>query len=112
MPVTEDAAASRWKERLDDPFNRLYRYPLARVMVRRLVASPVTPNEVTWVQPLFAAAAGGLVVSDDRGWLLMGALCFEMRSVLDCVDGTLARATHRVTPGGHVLDGVADWLGT
>ncbi len=114
MPATLDAptGAGRWKERLDDPLNRLYRYPLARLIVRRLVVTPVTPNEVSWIQPLFAAAAGVLVASDDQGRLLLGALLFEVRSVLDCVDGTLARATKHVTPGGHVIDGVADWLGT
>jgi phosphatidylglycerophosphate synthase len=112
MPATLDPPAGRWKERLDDPLNRLYRYPLARLIVRRLVATPVTPNEVSWTQPLFAAAAGLLVASDDRGRLLLGALFFEVRSVLDCVDGTLARATKHVTPEGHVIDGVADWLGT
>jgi phosphatidylglycerophosphate synthase len=112
MRAPEDPPATRWKERLDDPLNRLYRYPLARLIVRRLVATPVTPNEVSWIQPLFAAAAGGLVASDDRGRLLLGAALFEIRSVLDCVDGTLARATKHVTPGGHVVDGVADWLGT
>jgi phosphatidylglycerophosphate synthase len=112
MAITLEPPAGSWKARLDDPFNRFYRYPLARLLVRRLVATPITPNEVTSLQPLFAAAAAALVASDDRGRALLGALFFEMRSVLDCVDGTLARATKHVTPGGHALDGAADWLGT
>ncbi|WP_438005598.1 CDP-alcohol phosphatidyltransferase family protein [Sorangium sp. So ce321] len=96
---------------MEDPFNRYYRYPVARWIVRALMRTPVTPNQVTLVQPLFAALAGYLVTSDDPRALVAGALVFEVRSILDCVDGALARAKQLVSPAGHAIDGVADWLG-
>ncbi|WP_437830159.1 CDP-alcohol phosphatidyltransferase family protein [Sorangium sp. So ce1153] len=96
---------------MEDPFNRYYRYPVARWIVRALMRTPVTPNQVTLVQPLFAALAGYLVTSDDPRSLVAGALVFEVRSILDCVDGALARAKQLVSPAGHAIDGVADWLG-
>jgi phosphatidylglycerophosphate synthase len=96
----------------DDPLNRWYRYPLARLLVLGLVRTRVSANQVSFVQPLFAAAAGYLVTFADRRHLVLGALLFEIRSVLDCADGTLARARGGGQPGGHAIDAAADWLGT
>ena len=106
------SAPSRWKERLDDPFNRFYRYPLARLLVRGLVNTPVTPNQLSFVQPFLAGAAGYLLTFPDRRHLVLGAALFEIRSVLDCADGTLARARGQESPGGHAVDAIADWLAT
>ncbi|APR82963.1 Hypothetical protein A7982_08312 [Minicystis rosea] len=101
-----------WKDRFDDPLNRFYRYPVARLIVRVLMHTPVTPNQVTFVQPFLAAAAGYCVTFADHRHLILAALLFEFRSVLDCVDGTLARAKKMTSANGHVIDAVADWLGT
>jgi phosphatidylglycerophosphate synthase len=103
---------ARWKERLDDPLNRFYRYPVARLLVRALLRTPITPNQVTFVQPLLAGVAGYLITFDDRRHLVLAAVLFELRSVLDCADGTLARAKKMVGAAGHAIDGVADWLAT
>ncbi|WP_437966160.1 CDP-alcohol phosphatidyltransferase family protein [Sorangium sp. So ce260] len=100
-----------WKMRMEDPFNRYYRYPIARWIVRALMKTPVTPNQVSLVQPLFAALAGYLVTFDDPRRLVAGALVFELRSILDCVDGALARAKRMASPAGHAIDALADWLG-
>jgi phosphatidylglycerophosphate synthase len=104
--------AGRWKARMDDPFNRFYRYPLARLLVRVLLPTPVTPNQVSFVQPVLAAFAGYSVTFADRGHLVLGAVLFEVRALLDCTDGTLARARGQSSAAGHAVDAVADWLGT
>src|SRR5262249_6308192 len=39
------------------------------------------------------------------------AVLFETRSILDCADGTLARAKSLMSPTGHAIDAMADWLG-
>lgn len=100
-----------WKMRLEDPFNRYYRYPIARLLVRGLMHTPITPNQVTLIQPVFAAIAGYLVTSNDPRQLALGVLAFEVRSILDCADGALARAKRMVSPAGHAIDALADWLG-
>lgn len=113
--VPEESVTSdppRWKDRFDDPLNRVFRYPLARLIVRGLIHTPVTPNQVTFVQPFLAAAAGYCVTFSDRRHLLLAALFFEVRSILDCVDGTLARARKTASPAGHAIDGITDWLAT
>jgi phosphatidylglycerophosphate synthase len=106
-----NAIPGGWKMRLEDPFNRYYRYPIARLIVRALVKTPITPNQVTLVQPFFAALAGYLVTFNDPVYLAAGALVFELRSILDCADGALARAKNMVSPAGHAIDAMADWLG-
>jgi phosphatidylglycerophosphate synthase len=112
-PATRSSAASStrdWKIRFEDPVSRFFRYPLAKLIVRGLVRTPITPNQVTLAQPLLAAAAAVLITSETWWKLALAAAVFEVRSILDCVDGTLARAKKLTNPWGHAIDGVADWL--
>lgn len=111
QPAAPSGVPVGWKIRLEDPFNRHYRYPLARLLVRVLIKTPVTPNQVTLVQPFLAALAGYCVTFDDARHLALGALLFEIRSILDCADGTLARAKNMMSPAGHAIDAMADWIG-
>ena len=91
LPSTSEGAATRWRNRFGDPFNQLYRYALARLLVRGLVKTPVTPSHVTLVQPLLAAIAGYFVTFGDARHLVIAALLFEARAILGCVDVALAR---------------------
>lgn len=104
-------APTIWKLRLEDPLNRYYRYPIARLLVRALLRTPITPNQVTLVQPLLAGVSGYLITFDDPWHLAGAAAAFEVRSILDCADGTLARAKKMSSPSGHAIDATADWLG-
>jgi phosphatidylglycerophosphate synthase len=110
-PPAVIAGPKGWKRRLEDPFNTYYRYPVALVITRLLMHTPVTPNQVSLVQPLFAAVAGYAVTFDDWRYHLFAVAVFEVRSILDCVDGSLARAKRLSSPNGHAIDGIADWLG-
>jgi phosphatidylglycerophosphate synthase len=98
------------KIRLEDPVSRFFRYPLARLLVRGLVRTSITPNQITLAQPCLAAVAAWLIASDQRWRLVLAVVIFEVRSILDCVDGTLARARNLASPWGHAIDGLADWL--
>ncbi|HTJ80758.1 MAG TPA: CDP-alcohol phosphatidyltransferase family protein [Polyangiaceae bacterium] len=109
LPVI--AGPAGWKRRLEDPFNTYYRYPVALWLVKYLVKTPITPNQVSLIQPVFAAGAGYLLTLDDYRAHLGAALLFELRSILDCADGSLARAKKMASPNGHAIDAMADWLG-
>lgn len=102
---------SGWKRRLEDPLNVYYRYPIAKLLVRGLVKTPVTPNQITFAQPFLAALAGYLLTYNEWKYLLGAAIAFEVRSILDCADGTLARAKKMSSPSGHAIDAMADWIG-
>lgn len=111
-PVGRGGVPGGWKIRLEDPLNRYYRYPVARALVHAvLVKTPITPNQVSLLSVVFAGLAGWLVTHDDPRYLLAAALSFEIRSILDCADGTLARAKKLFSPYGHAIDALADWLG-
>jgi phosphatidylglycerophosphate synthase len=103
--------AVRWKRLVEEPTNRFLYYPIAKGLVRLLVKTPITANQVTLVQPLIAAVAGYLISFGDWRYMALGALTFELRSLLDCVDGSLARAKKTSSPNGHALDALCDWLG-
>ena len=106
------AGPKGWKRRLEDPFNTFYRYPVALGITRLLVHTRITPNQVSLVQPIFAAAAGYLLTFDDFRAHVAAALLFETRSILDCVDGSLARAKKMSSPNGHAIDAMACLLYT
>ncbi len=108
---TAEAEDLPWKMRVEEPANRFVYYPVARGLVKLLVKTPVTANQVTLIQPVIAAVAGYLMTFQDWRYLVMGALTFELRSLLDCVDGTLARAKRSASANGHALDAICDWLG-
>src|SRR5688572_15036810 len=88
----------RWKVRVEEPTNRFLYYAIARVLVSVLVKTRVTANQVTLIQPVIAAVAGYLITFHGWRYLVLGALTFELRSMLDCVDGTLARAKKSANP--------------
>ena len=111
-PTQPEIAGPRgWKRRLEDPFNTFYRYPVALAITRLLMGTRVTPNQVSLVQPVFAAGAGYLLTFDSFNAHLGAVALFEIRSILDCVDGSLARAKKMSSPNGHAIDAMADWLG-
>lgn len=99
-----------WKIRLEDPVSRYFRYPVANLLVRGLMRTSVTPNQLSLVQPLLAAVAGWLIISETWWKLVLAVAIFEFRSILDCADGTLARAKKLASPWGHAIDAIADWL--
>lgn len=68
----------------------------------------LTPVAVTWLSILFAVVAAGLFTEASRPAMIGGALAMYVSFVLDCVDGQLARYTHRFTAFGGWLDMIAD----
>jgi hypothetical protein len=104
------AGAPAWETRLADPFNRYYRYPLARLIVRALLKTKIPFRQVTVVQPVLAALAGYFITFADAKNLALGAGFFELRSILACVEDTFARTSAVPKPAGRGLPGMADRL--
>lgn len=77
-------------------------------VVRLAVALRLTPNTITVVGLLMTLAAAVLIAN---GWLLIGAAVLAAGSLLDAVDGALARATGGGTPFGSFLDSTLDRAG-
>jgi len=77
-------------------------------IVRLAMALHLTPNTITVIGLLITLAASALVAS---GWLLVGAAILTAGSLLDAVDGALARATDGGTAFGSFLDSTLDRAG-
>jgi phosphatidylglycerophosphate synthase len=65
----------------------------------------VTPMRLTMVGAAFGVAA---VASFGTGHLVLGAILFELRFFLDCLDGKLARVRGLTSPRGAFLDFTSD----
>jgi CDP-diacylglycerol--glycerol-3-phosphate 3-phosphatidyltransferase len=84
---------------------------LATQSMGGLARSRVTPNALTTSGVLLCAVASVLVYFEDRGEILyfwLGAVVFVVGSVLDILDGALARLSGKGTPFGAFLDSTTD----
>jgi CDP-diacylglycerol--glycerol-3-phosphate 3-phosphatidyltransferase len=84
---------------------------LASRSVLGLARTRVTPNALTTSGVLLCGVASALVLFEGRNELLyywLGALVFVVGSVLDILDGALARAGGKTTPFGAFLDSTTD----
>lgn len=74
-------------------------------IVNLAIALHLTPNTITVIGLLITVAASALV---GGGWLLIGAAVLTAGSLLDAVDGALARAQGGGTEFGSFLDSTLD----
>jgi CDP-diacylglycerol--glycerol-3-phosphate 3-phosphatidyltransferase len=87
---------------------------LASRSVTGLARTRVTPNALTTAGVTLCLAASVLVPFEQRDRLLyywLGAAVFVVGSVLDILDGALARAGGKSTPFGAFLDSTTDRVG-
>ncbi len=80
--------------------------PLAiRVLPVLVHARVVTPLRITGLAAVLGAASAGLFFA---GQLVFAALLFELRFLVDCLDGKLARVRGTASPRGAFADLAAD----
>jgi CDP-diacylglycerol---glycerol-3-phosphate 3-phosphatidyltransferase len=87
---------------------------LASRSIVGLARTRVTPNALTTAGVSLCLAASVLVYFEYRHELLffwLGAVVFVVGSVLDILDGALARAGGKTTPFGSFLDSTLDRVG-
>lgn len=94
-----DGLVSRW---LNRPISQ-------RITTFLLGAVPaIRPIHITLINALLAVAMVPILVLGGEAGLIMGGILFHAASVLDGVDGEIARATWRSSPGGATLDSIID----
>ena len=87
---------------------------LASRSIVGLARTRVTPNALTAAGVTLCLVASVLVFFEDRNeWLFYwaGAIVFVVGSVLDILDGALARVGGKTTPFGAFLDSTTDRIG-
>ena len=84
---------------------------LASRSIVGLARTRVTPNALTTAGVSLCLAASVIVFFENRGeWLFywLGAVLFVVGSILDILDGALARQSDKATPFGEFLDSLSD----
>lgn len=90
--------------------NKFLNRPVASLLVRALLRTNVTPNQVT-VTSFFVGSLGAVFFALGRhGHLILGGILVQLASILDCADGMLARAKDAGTRYGAYLDIFLDRL--
>ncbi len=74
-------------------------------MARALAPTPATPNLLSGFTLLLACAAGAMTA---LGWNIAGGIGIQLVSIVDGVDGEVARLKNMATRFGAVLDAVTD----
>lgn len=99
-----------WQGPVDALINWRFSMPITRMLSRRSLA--VTPNQVT-VLSIIVALCGAAIATGRvglHGWLAfaLGGVLMEVQSILDSVDGELARLRFQYSKFGQWLDNVSD----
>jgi CDP-diacylglycerol--glycerol-3-phosphate 3-phosphatidyltransferase len=87
---------------------------LATRSMTGLARTRVTPNALTALGVSLSATGGVLVYFENRGEVLffwLGAAVFVLGSLLDILDGALARESGKGTPFGAFIDSTTDRVG-
>ncbi|MBO34311.1 MAG: CDP-alcohol phosphatidyltransferase [Rhodospirillaceae bacterium] len=82
----------------------------AGVLVKPLIGTPVSPNQLTFVTLLLALAGAGLFVPGDPLLANYGAGIFVLARFFDHCDGELARQSDQTSKLGYYLDYVSGAL--
>ena len=87
--------------------DRFFFRPVGFLIAKLLSNTCITPNAITIISIFIGAAAGPLFYLHKIQFTLAGILCLILANILDCVDGQLARLTHKKSNIGRILDGLA-----
>lgn len=96
-------------ENLDDPLNRYYRYPAARALLHVAGGLPLRPDHITYLHTTIGVSGAAIIaLSTSHAALVLAFVLLEVRMILDCYDGVLARAKKLSSPRGRTLDELGD----
>jgi len=97
---------------VEEPIDVYVHRPLAYLLARALLPTPISPNWVTLASMGVGVCSGALIVSTRPHHFQYAALCAFLSTVFDCADGQLARLRKTSSVFGRMLDGTADVIVT
>lgn len=83
-------------------------HKLARLSVKPLIGTPVTPNHLTTLRLITGLVACLGFAHGDRLFVIWGGVLWIASAFLDRADGELARLTGRMSRNGHIYDYACD----
>ena len=97
-------------EHLTDFLNRAYRYPASRALFRIAGGLPLRPDHITYLHTTIGVIGASFIAWGDRWAMVAAFFLLEIRMVLDCYDGVLARGKNLSSPRGRTIDELGDAL--
>ena len=91
---------------VDALINWRFSMRITRMLARRSLA--ITPNHVTMLSILVGITASLLILQRSYATLALGGVLLEVQSILDSVDGELARLRFQYSKLGQWLDNLSD----
>ncbi len=116
IPI-RDAAAARdaenvlWnscRKPIDGIVARHINRNVSLAISRRIAHLPITPNHVSTLTFALGIAAAMCIVQGTWAWMALGVTLFKLNSILDGVDGELARIKYKASRLGEWLDTLSD----
>lgn len=93
----------------DGIVSQILNRPVSQAITRVLLRWPgVTPFHATAASAMLALAMLATLVFGGGTGLVIGAVLYQFASILDGVDGEIARATFRSSPAGAMADSLVD----
>ena len=92
----------------DGPVSRNLNRHLSRAITRLCVPLGVSPNQMTVLVAIAGLLAAWYAAQPRYGAQLLGALLFQLHSVIDGCDGEIARLTRRFAKHGALIDSLVD----
>lgn len=106
-----DATAALWqscRKPIDGYVSRHLNRYISLAISRRIVDTPITPNHVSAFCIALGVLSGVLAAQGGYAYLVAGATLFKLNSIIDGVDGELARVRWAYSKLGEFLDSVGD----
>ena len=97
---------------VEEPIDVYVHRPLAYLLARALLPTPISPNWVTVASMVIGVYSAVLIASSAPHHFQWAALCAFLSTVFDCADGQLARMRKTSSVIGRMLDGTADVIVT
>ena len=76
----------------------------SRLLTRFFLRTPLTPNQITVLSFLTGLIGASCFLLGSYAWAVAGALLLQFSTVMDCVDGEVARVKMLESPFGARLD--------
>jgi len=93
---------------VDGIVSRNFNRHVSLFVSKRIVDTKITPNAVSVTTLFIGLLASACVVRGGYGWTLVAATLLQCNSILDGVDGELARVRHEQSHLGQWLDTLSD----
>jgi phosphatidylglycerophosphate synthase len=98
------------KRKANGYWDRLVLRPVSYPITWLALACGLSPNAVTWISVLFVLAGGVLLALTSGVWVWLGVGGLFIFSVLDSVDGNMARTIKKPNPWGSWTDAAGGYI--